>query len=171
MYPCDPIKCPLCIVTNMYENCAEDPQCDPITCPQCMVTTYDNCAEDPQCDPATCPMCMVTGDDPCIDDPDCNNTISTIPEPCQDDPEGCNNETPVELESQILAKPSLVLQSASTNSKEGFIVGAKKSYKKGHLFMGAEAIIHVLVALLVGQLWWKDHYINDALNPWYGYAW
>ena len=105
-----------------------------------MVTTYDNCADDPQCDPITCPMCMVTnsiGDDPCIDDPNCNNTI---PDPCQDDPDpncgnelqgpciddpDCHNSEPTDLGSQNLAKPSLVLQSAS-NSKEGFIVGAKK---------------------------------------------
>ena len=160
--PCDPIECPLCTVNYTYDNCAEDPQCDPITCPQCMVATYHNCAEDPECDPLTCPMCMVAIPDPCIDDPNCNNTI---PDPCQDDPdpncgnelqgpciddpEGCNNNDLIS-ESQNLAKPSLVLQSASTNSKEGFIVGAKSSYKRGHLMMGAEAIVHVLVALLVG---------------------
>ena len=42
---------------------------------------------------------------------------------------------------------------------------------KGHVIMGAEAIVHVVVALLVGQLWWKTKYYNDTLNPWYNYAW
>ena len=50
-------------------------------------------------------------------------------------------------------------------------VGDKKHYVTGHVMMWADAVMHILIAFLVGQLWWKTKFKDDALNPWYGYAW
>ena len=69
-------------MVTTYDNCADDPQCDPITCPMCMVTGDDPCIDDPDCNntiPEPCqddpdPNCGNELQGPCIDDPEgCHN--------------------------------------------------------------------------------------------------
>ena len=62
-----------------------------------------------------------------------------------------------------------IVGEAATADNE--VVGDKSSYLVGHLIMGAVAMVHTILPLLLGQLWWKPKFMNDALNPWYGYSW
>ena len=50
-------------------------------------------------------------------------------------------------------------------------VGERHHYVTGHTMLWLDGVLHILIAFLVGQLWWKTKFKDDSLNPWYGYAW
>ena len=124
--PCrhDPVACKPPFNVTVSEPCRDD------TDPDCglKLSLQEPCRDDPNCQNQTGPV-VTESIDPCRDDPNCHNhSISATPAPARNQP----------------------LLMASSNSSEQLSITNQKQYLKGHLIVGAMAMIHTSLPLLVG---------------------